>query len=628
MSTPDVTEPNLAVEAARQVATVLGLLQAGDVPTALAAAEQVDRRAAHLDDPLTQARILYQLAEMLDKAGLRDEARPYFEHSLALSQTMDSRLAHLGAGMCLQRLGAIHRDAGRLSEAMDCYRHSIEHFQAMGDLVHVGNAWNNLGLVQHQGGDLEAAEDSYRRALVLGEQTGDVRLHATSLGNLGKVALDRYHFSEAERRLRSAISLTQTLDDQVLLASQVGDLGNVLRAQGRSAKAEHCYEEALRLAEAQGDRRGQQLALGNLGALYQERGELGRALFYLERSYTISRKHGSASDQVADLIHLALVRQELGERVRALEDLQAALALAEEAAADLLPGVLNVLGHLMLEKGELAQAEDIYRQCLATEEQIGDTYNAGTSWLNLGCVAWQQNDSDGAMACWHEALEQHEAAGNRSGLATAHLNLGSALLTQEDFAGAEAHLRAALDIAEVFPLPDDARLAWESLALLRWRQGNLIKARAAYDQAIAWAEQSRAAVTGQHHRIAFWPALKGPYLGLIQLSLTSGDRRCAWEAVQKARSRALSELLGSSRLPVPNHLPVRLCQREEELLARLRRIQALIAGHSSPDGVAELLDLDATLDALWAEMEPLAPEYAALRRGTPPQFDVVVALLA
>jgi len=622
-----VTEANLTAETARRLETVLHPLQAGDMPAARAAARQVDRWLADLADPLTRARVLYQLAEMLDDAGLRGEARPRFERALDLSETLDGRLAHLSAGLCLQRLGAIHRDAGRLVETTDSYRRAIEHFLAIGHLIHAGRVWNNLGLIQQRNGELDGAEESYRRALALGEQTADIRLRATSLGNLGKLALDRYHFAEAEQLLRSAMDLTRTLNDPSLLASQVGDLGNVLRAQGRSTEAAQCYEEALRLAEAQEDRRGQQLALGNLGALYRERGELSRALLYLERAYAISREQASAGDQVADLVHLALVYQELAEPERANENLQAALSMAEEAASDLLPGVLSALGHLALARGELNQAEGYYRRCLGVEERIGDTYNIGTSWLNLGYVAWQRSSVEQATACWRKALELHQAAGNRSGLATAHLNLGGALLEQGDFVRAEVHLRAALDIAETFPLPDDARLAWESLALLSWRQGDLASARQAYEQAITWAERSRAAVVGQAHRIAFWSTLESPYLGLIRLNLALNDRCGAWETVQKARARALAELLGSSRLLAPAYLPAGLRQQEESLLARLRQAQALAADHLSPERMAELLDLNTALAALWIQIQPLVPEYVAQRRGEPATLEVVQTCL-
>jgi tetratricopeptide (TPR) repeat protein len=82
-------------------------------------------------------------------------------------------------------------------------------------------------------------------------------------------------------------------------------------------------------------------------------------------------------------------------------------------------------------------------------------------------------------------------------------------------------------------------MAWESLALLRWRQGDLSRARDAYEQAIAWAEQSRIAVVGQAHRIYFWPTLESSYIGLVKLNLALGNKHGVWDAAQKALSLAL-----------------------------------------------------------------------------------------
>ena len=113
----------------------------------------------------------------------------------------------------------------------------------------------------------------------------------------------------------------------------------------------------------------------------------------------------------------------------------------------------------------------------------------------------------------------------------------------------------------------------------------------------------------------------------------------AWQTVQRARSRALTELLGISRLPVPDQVPLALRQREEELLApkeayppRLRQMQPGFFPSSSrlsPDEIAHWLELSAALDALWTEMPPLVPEDVAQRRGEPATFaDVLAHLVA
>jgi tetratricopeptide (TPR) repeat protein len=629
MHASEMTADQLAAEATQHLALVFSALKVGDVLAASDAVRSAEQWVvSSVRDPLTQARILYDLAELLDDAGLREQAQARFERSLAISQALEGRLARLGAGLSLERLGAIHRDAERFAEAIACYRQAIEHFSIVGNTLGIGKVWNNIGLAHHRAGDLKSAEESYRQAATMAKSAGEARLYATSLGNLGKVALDRYRFAEAEQQLRAAIELTRTLDNPALLTSQLGDLGSVLRATGQSAAAARSYEEALQLSEAHDDQRGQQLALGNLGAIYWECGELSRAMLHLERAYNISKKHGSAADQITDLTHLALLHLTLHEPERADERLQTALRLAEEAAPGLLPGVLTTLGHQALENGDLDQAARYYQRCLAVEEQIGETYNVGTSWLNLGYVAREQGNVEQAIAYWRRSVELHEAAGNRSGLATAHLNLGGVLQDNDDFAAAELHLHAALEIAESFPLPDDARQTWESLALLRWRQGDLIGARQAYAQAIVWAERSRTATVGQGHRIGLWRHLERPYFHLIQLCRATHDWCSMWEAVEQARSRALAELLAISVLPAPAHLPTTLRERQDELLAHLRHIRvALTTEPSSGADLAELLDVSRDLETLWAEMETLSPEYVMLRRGNPAGWNGIRDLL-
>jgi len=77
----------------------------------------------------------------------------------------------------------------------------------------------------------------------------------------------------------------------------------------------------------------------------------------------------------------------------------------------------------------------------------------------------------------------------------------------------------------------------------------------------------------------------------------------------------------------PAYLPAGLRQQEESLLARLRQAQALAADHLSPERMAELLDLNTALAALWIQIQPLVPEYVAQRRGEPAMLEVVQTCL-
>jgi hypothetical protein len=73
-----VPEPELTAEAReearRGLAAVRRPLRAGDFAAAAAAADDLDGWAERLPDALTRSRLLYQVAEMLDDAGLRHAA--------------------------------------------------------------------------------------------------------------------------------------------------------------------------------------------------------------------------------------------------------------------------------------------------------------------------------------------------------------------------------------------------------------------------------------------------------------------------------------------------------------------------------------------------------------------------
>jgi tetratricopeptide (TPR) repeat protein len=614
-------------EVAAHLRTILIPLRQADVSTAIAAAQDVERWIGTLADPLIRARLLFQVGELFVDAGAGDQARPYYEHALALGPSLTGVPAHRNAGLCLARLGALERDAGHLDDAIASFAQAAEHLVAAGDDRKAGAAWNSLGLIYQHQRRWDDAESCFRQAGALFERAQDVRSHAVSQGNLGKLALDRYRLAEAERLLEEAVTLTRAVDDPSLLTSHVGDLGNVLRAQGKSQEAARCYEEALRLAEQRGDDRGRSLSLGNLGALYWERRDLSRALMFLERSLEISAKLDDAEAHVRDLLHLALVCWGLDETDRGDRALQDALTLAETAAPGVLPEVLAHLGRAAEREGRLEEAESFYRRCLDLEVEEDEEYILASSWLDLGNIAWRRGRAAEAVDHWRQALTLARAAGNRVTASTASINLAAGFLAQGDVESAETHLRAALAVAESVPLPEDMRWAWEGLARCRWRRRDLAGARAASEEAASWGEKIRLETVGQAHRIAASRALEITYLDLVLLNWGLGDRRGAWAAGERGRSRALTELLGGSRLPTPDQVPEALREEEERLLARSRYLEAQALASPPAEVLAGLMEIGNAREALLERMSAVAPEHVALRRGEPPSYSGLRVLL-
>ena len=386
--------------------------------------------------------------------------------------------------------------------------------QEIGDQQGEEATLGNLGTIYAARGEFETALDYHYQSLAIAREIGEVMDEISSLQEIGEIYTKIGNWEQADRYFEQALTVSQAIGDEV------GKLGNVLRLRGRTTEVVQCYEEVLSLGESLESIHYQQLALGSLGAFYWERNELRQALVYLKRAIAIGKEDSTPAEQISDLVHLARVHQALRQPEQAAHYLRVALALAESSALapELLYGVFGSLASLALAAGDFDQAESYYRRELAIEEQRGDAYNVGTSWLNLGLVAWKRDDLKQATIYWRKALELHKAADNRIGIAIAYLNLGNALWREGDVSTGETHLQTALSIAENLPLPDCARNAWESLGQLRWLEGNPTGAYDAYEQAISWAEQSRAAVIGQTHRISFWRHLENLYLKLIQLN--------------------------------------------------------------------------------------------------------------
>jgi tetratricopeptide (TPR) repeat protein len=93
--------------------------------------------------------------------------------------------------------------------------------------------------------------------------------------------------------------------------------------------------------------------------------------------------------------------------------------------------------------------------------------------------------------------------------------------------------------------------------------------------------------------------------------------------IERARSRALIELLGSStQFQPPEGVPADVIAQESTLLELLRRAQTLLFEKKNDRYFAsrEIEELHSDLIDIWGKMESTSPEYVDLRRGNPPSY--------
>jgi tetratricopeptide (TPR) repeat protein len=173
------------------------------------------------------------------------------------------------------------------------------------------------------------------------------------------------------------------------------------------------------------------------------------------------------------------LRAALDERRQRLGPDHADVARAQEA-----------LGLLLLERGDLASAEALYRQSLAAFERAGeaDTEHAFTARSNLATLLENLGRLDEAEAVHREVIERTRRVqgGDSASLAISLNNLGVVLGQRGDWAAAEPLHREALEIIRRVkgPRSPETAAALTSLANVIESRGELEAAEGLYREAL------------------------------------------------------------------------------------------------------------------------------------------------
>ena len=176
--------------------------------------------------------------------------------------------------------------------------------------------------------------------------------------------------------------------------------------------------------------------------------------------------------------------------------------------------------------------------------------------------------------------------------------------------------------------------AYQDLAEVRDREGNLERAIAAYREALGMIDRFfvTASVAAQ---LGLQEAWSGLYARAVEACHRAGQPALAFAIAEGSKSRLLTMLLGRSDLPAPAILPAELVEQERALTGRLNALDAAaLARHGQTATTEEetprlkLLEerqaLLEQLQALWRKMEtvdPRASDYVALRRGDRPSWE-------
>jgi predicted ATPase len=220
--------------------------------------------------------------------------------------------------------------------------------------------------------------------------------------------------------------------------------------------------------------------------LEQEHDNLRAALTWaFEESSEVSKNFGTLAPESAQRVEAALnLAGDLyrfwhgrGHLREGCAWLERGLAASSQAATGARAKALNILGWLINQQGDHAQAATLLRQSLELYRQLGDLTGIAYALDSLGDVAWLQGDFEQAKDYYQEGLALCRKTGNQWAAGMSLYSSGRLHLDHGYLEPAEALLKEALALLR--PLADRRGIALSLLNLGRISLAQGDNARAA-----------------------------------------------------------------------------------------------------------------------------------------------------
>jgi CHAT domain-containing protein/tetratricopeptide (TPR) repeat protein len=477
-----------------------------------------------------------------------------------------------GEAISLMILGGAYQMSAQPQKA-------IEVFQASGQILRelrlrppYANVLNNMSTVYIRTGQPYRAIDLLQEALPIYEAEGDKHGVLVVFGNLGAAYNNARNIPKAMETLEKARALSHELgkkQDEGIILLNLG-LAHVRMTGPR--KALELYEKALPLLDDEHDTRSTGAVYSSMAEAYSLLGDLFKALEYSYRALDVHRQVSDGNGVSRDLLGLAAIYERVGQVQTAMEQYQAALQESRKAG-DVYASmtILNEMGSLHGKLGQPRQELDCYSQSLALHQDDNYKDARADTLLRLARSLYNAGRYAEAYRRCREAHGLYRQASSSVGEGNADLRMGEILQIQGQSSQARDHFERALKLfQEIGDVVGEAAAA-AALATVEEGEGRPDQAEQRYIHALALLENSRASLGGLAEAKAGFLEQQMPvYQGYVRFLLQAGKEATSFEATQKAKARALIDLMGAANANVTQAMTAEDKQTEERMATRSR----------------------------------------------------------
>jgi len=355
------------------------------------------------------------------------------------------------------------------------------------------------------------------------------------------------NYARAEAFFQQASEAAKPLGLPMLEATIENRQGLVEVDQGRMEAAEQSFRHVIEVAAAQHDPYLESTATGNLGFLFLNAFRFEDAIYWLDRASAMFHLLGNMNSYYIALGNLGTCYLRLGDLDKGLRDLEQAADHARQASDRLSEQLwIGNSGSVLYDRGDLARAEEKFKQALDIAQSRDKTEKDLTGWwyYSLASVSIDLGKLEEAEAYNKEALVRRQAIGNHSDFYPrvngAHIAAGRKDPRAEAlYRGLIAEYREGMNPVPMLELQ-------AGLAGLLADKGKFEQADAEFRGTLTYLESRRTALARADNRMTYLAKLIRFYDRYINFLVDRGQPERALEVAESSRARVLDERLESN----------------------------------------------------------------------------------
>jgi class 3 adenylate cyclase/tetratricopeptide (TPR) repeat protein/ribosomal protein L40E len=454
-----------------------------------------------------------------------------------------------------------------IREAINLYDQAEEVAGKLGDTVDIQSI-----MAIHQAkmslyfilSNFERSRGEGERLLVLARRAGDRAIEGGALAGMGNAALWVHDFDRALDYSQQAIEVASTVDAKQVLAGGHFVTGFVFGVTARLVESAQELERALTMSRQTGDVLHESLTLSFIGLEENWAGNYEEASRFLSDGLRIARENNLLVPLLFGLFMHGVTLTGKGDYDAALATLEEGVVLSAKVGDEVQRHrMLNCLGWLYMECGDLDRAMDLSRQGAEGARKRGDRETIANPEINLGDIFLAKGDftlANEFLDGIYRLVKDPATSEWMRWRYSTHLfaSLGDLWLARGDYTKAREFCDHCLDIA--------TRTNSKKNLVKGWRlRGEIAVARRQWEEAESALRQALAIAQAIGNPTQLWKshaALGRLYSNTTKPELAGREFRSAQEVIDRIKERLQNPALRASLESAP------MIQRIYELSGR------------------------------------------------------------